>query len=76
MSGLVGRTIRDVRPMSPAELQAEGWDPPAWQHPVLLVLDDGTKLYASRDAEGNGPGTLFGTEQSGRSFRITPVQPP
>lgn len=48
MSGLVGRAIRQVRLMSPAELQAEGWNPPAWEQPVLLVLDDGTKLYVVR----------------------------
>lgn len=25
----------------------------------VIVLDDGTEIYASRDEEGNGPGALF-----------------
>ncbi len=58
-SPLVGRTIVDVRPMTAAELGAENWTSGRHRPPVVLVLDDGTKVYPSRDEEGNGPGCLF-----------------
>ena len=72
MSDLVGRTIRQVRRMTAAELHAEAWDAGPGDVPAVLVLDDGTKLYASRDPEGNGPGALFGVDASGESFTIAP----
>jgi hypothetical protein len=66
----VGLTIAAVRPMMGSELKAEGWSPnPHHGTPACLVLSDGTKLYASRDDEGNGPGVLFGTGKEG-SFRV------
>ena len=72
MSDLSGRTIREVRRMTPAELNAEGWHPSAYDCPTVLVLDDGTRLFPSQDAEGNGPGVLFGTDPTGKSFLIAP----
>lgn len=45
----VGRRIVDVRPIEFADLG----------HAIALVLDDGSKVYASQDIEGNGPGELF-----------------
>lgn len=57
-TGLSGLTITMIRPMTPTELDAEGW----FAHgtaPLALVLSDGTLLYASQDPEGNGPGTVF-----------------
>ena len=53
---VVGKRIIEVRPMTASEMEAEGWDRP----PTVLVLDDGSRLYPSRDDEGNGPGTIFG----------------
>lgn len=72
---LLGRSIRDVRRMTTAELAAESWDCPAWEQPVALVLDDGTRLYASCDPEGNGPGALFGVDERGEAFAIAPAAP-
>lgn len=72
MSDLAGRTIKEARPMTKAELDAEGWEPTPYDCPLVLVLDDGTKLYPSRDAEGNGPGVLFGIDEQGRSFALMP----
>ena len=72
MTDLVGRTIRDVRRMTPDELAAEAWDAGPGDCPVALVLDDGTRLYPSRDPEGNGPGALFGVDAGGESFAIAP----
>ena len=69
-ASLVGRTIVEVRRMRPAEAAT---DLPALlgRHgaTMVLVLDDGTKLYPSRDDEGNGPGALFGVSTGG-SFRV------
>ncbi|MBI4397289.1 MAG: hypothetical protein HY548_09350 [Elusimicrobia bacterium] len=61
---LVGKKIVDVRPMSYEEMQEEGWDTPT----TVIVLDDGCKLFASRDEEGNGAGRLFGIRPDGKSF--------
>lgn len=68
MNELVGRTISEVRRMTKAELDDQAWDDP-WQRSVVLVLDDGTKLFPSIDDEGNAPGTLFGSDAQG-DFRL------
>lgn len=57
----VGLRITKVRPMTPNEMEAEGWTPGYMSGtPMVFVLSDGTLIYASRDSEGNGPGVLFG----------------
>ena len=66
---LVGRRIVEVRAMSTRELEAEGW-PPDETVPVL-VLDDGTILFPSRDEEGNGPGALFGATARKQGFHVS-----
>lgn len=65
---LVGRTIKAVRPMTAAELKKEDWSIGRHAPPTVLVLDNGTKVYPSRDEEGNGPGALFGTDAKGDNF--------
>ena len=65
---LTGRRIVEVRTMSKRELEAEGW-PPDETVPVL-VLDNGTLLFPSRDEEGNGPGALFGATVRKQGFRV------
>ena len=56
---MIGRKIVDVRLMKKKELEFE-----AWEHcnevSAVLILDNGDKIYASQDYEGNGPGALFG----------------
>ena len=66
-SNLVGRKIFMVKPMSRYELESEGWE---GESAVVILLDDGTTLYASRDDEGNGPGALFGKDKKGVAFRV------
>jgi hypothetical protein len=68
---LVGHTIAEVRRMTSAEMKNEDWGN-GGRHgaPVTLVLDDGTKLYPSRDPEGNGPGAMFGTDAQGQTIRF------
>ena len=63
---IVNRTIVAVRPMTKAEQNAEGWRRPA----TVLVLDDGTLLYPSRDGEGNDAGALFGKSPGGEQFAL------
>ena len=61
-ANLVGRTITETREMTVAEGEVEGWEFGHHGPPMVLVLDDGTILYPSRDTEGNGPGELFGVQ--------------
>jgi hypothetical protein len=58
---VTGRRIVQVRRMTDDEASNEGWS----QSTTVLVLEDGTLLYASRDDEGNGPGVLFGIKAKG-----------
>ena len=67
-SNLIGKTIANIRPMTTKEMKSYGWD---GEHaPPVLVLSDGTKLFPSRDPEGNRPGALFG-ERGKDSFILT-----
>jgi len=56
-SDLIGKTITEVRALNDDEAEVQGWE---YAHCVVIILDDGTKLFPSRDPEGNGPGALFG----------------
>jgi hypothetical protein len=51
--------------MTDNEMKDEGWDRDYWTdiNPTCFVLDDGTIIYPSQDAEGNGPGMFFGKSQ-------------
>lgn len=51
---LVGRTIKSVGYLTPAEIEEQGWD----RSCVVITLDDGTMLYPSADDEGNDAGAL------------------
>ena len=55
---LVHRTIVDVRRATDDEVFIEGWEA-ATPRPMVIILDDGTKIYASCDEKGTGPGVLF-----------------
>jgi hypothetical protein len=67
---LIGRRVIDVGAMAPDELVTEAWDLCPWEKPpAVVMLDDGTILYSSRDGEGNGPGLLF-ERTRGRSFAL------
>ncbi len=67
---LVGRTVVAVRHMTEEELETEGWGNYLLA-PTVIVLDDTTIVYPSRDDEGNGPGVLFGVDKDG-AFRLLP----
>jgi predicted transcriptional regulator len=66
---IIGAKIKKIRPMTKAEMSAEMWDDFRGA-PVVLELDNGTKLYASQDDEGNGPGAIFGTTKEGQQIGL------
>lgn len=51
-------TIVAIRPLTPAELEAEDWSLGRGEECLALVLQDGSLIYASADSEGNRPGVL------------------
>ena len=65
MEGIINQKIVEVREMTKAEQEREGWDSPA----IALVLDNGVVLYPSQDDEGNGCGALFGVDK-GKTFYV------
>jgi len=66
---ILGKTVKRLRLMSPEELIDLGWE---GDRGLCLELSDGTKLFPSRDEEGNGPGALFFQHTSGEVFRVQP----
>jgi hypothetical protein len=62
---IVGRTIKSLRFMTKAEMDAEGWERPA----TVIELNDGTIIYSSKDEEGNGAGCLFCKDSYGYRFQ-------
>ena len=62
---VIGLKITEMRAMTEEEWQEEGWD----YGTIVLVLEDGTKIYPSQDEEGNGPGALFGMTKEGRGIQ-------
>jgi hypothetical protein len=71
---MIGSRIVSIRRMTEKEANKEGWDITFKTAPVI-VLDDGTKIFPSRDPEGNDVGVLFGVDKKGKRFIIdTPPQ--
>lgn len=52
---LVGQRIKSARWLTADEAAEYGWD----YRPFEIELENGVKIAASQDPEGNGPGTLF-----------------
>lgn len=73
---VVGCEVVEIRRMTSEEAEREGWDDrPIHHRPEVLVLDDGTLVYPSRDPEGNGPGSLFGWDtEADRPVAFAPEQ--
>lgn len=69
MTELIGKIIKEIRWMTDAEIEKVGWDRPA----TAIVLNDDTVIFPSRDDEGNGNGTLFGT-RGDTDFYIFPEE--
>lgn len=56
---LVGKKIVSVEYMNTADLEELDW----YRASLVITLDDGTSIYPSQDDEGNGPGSLFTTDE-------------
>jgi len=53
---LMARTVVEVRYLKKVEMEALGWE----ESVPVIIFNDGTMLFPSRDDEGNGGGALFG----------------
>jgi len=69
MSWPEGRTVVEVRRAEEEEVIEEGWDDSPYPLTVV-IFDDGSKIYASADEEGNGPGALFGRTAGGEGVLV------
>ena len=69
----VGLKVTEVRMMTNAELMAECWEESWGGFPVMIVFEDGSKIYASSDPEGNDAGCLFGMTSKGESIIVSPL---
>jgi hypothetical protein len=58
---LMARTVVDVRYLTKEEMEGLGWE----ESVPVIIFNDGTMLFPSRDDEGNGGGALFGQARSG-----------
>lgn len=64
----VNRTIVAVRWMTSEEADEEGWYD--YEDVPVIVLDDGSTIYPSRDWEGNDGGALFGRFSDNNPFYL------
>jgi hypothetical protein len=53
---LAGKTVDSVRYLTPSETESMGW----YSRPLVIIFDDGSYVFASKDDEGNDGGALFG----------------
>jgi hypothetical protein len=72
MTDLTQNSVTEIRQMTRAEVDAEGWHDVSDTRPTVIVFDDGTKIYPAADPEGNGPGALFGITSAGEPFAFSP----
>lgn len=69
----VGLEVTEVRMMTKLELNAEGWENSYGGYPVMIIFNDGSKIYASSDPEGNDAGCLFGMTSKGEAIIVSPL---
>lgn len=67
---LIGKRLTKVRTMTKEELDNQCWPNGYRNRPMAMEFEDGTVLFAARDAEINGPGVFFGTTPDHKGFRI------
>lgn len=65
---LIGQRIAAVREMTREESEAQGWG--RVRGAKVIVLENGIKIFASRDEEGNDVGCLFGETEDGGAFYL------
>lgn len=65
---LFNKKIVDVRYLTDEEMEMLGW----YNKCVVIVLDDGTLVYPSKDDEGNNAGALFYQKENSDDY-VLPV---
>jgi len=65
---LIGQKLVEIRPMTDDHAEQVFGD--SWRAPCVLVFEDGSIIYASRDDEGNGGGAMFGELADGTAIRV------
>lgn len=66
---LIGHTIVDIRPMTPEEIENAGCEADR-STPMVIVLDNKSKIYALADSEGNGFGTMVFDAPDGQNYYL------
>lgn len=61
---LVGKKVVEVRYLTQAEADIMGW----YSRPIVIIFDDGSAIYPSKDDEGNNGGALFGIDKKGKQL--------
>lgn len=69
----VGLIVTEVRMLTKEELKAEGWENSRGGYPVAIIFNDGSKIYASSDPEGNNVGCMFGVTSNGETIIVSPL---
>jgi len=57
----VGKTIKEVRPLTKGECEDVGWEFAHEDYAAVVIFTDGTGFVPLRDPEGNGAGFLEAT---------------
>ena len=55
---LIDKTIKKIRPLTPAEIESYGWDYGS-EVPFVIFFNDGSWIMPVSDDEGNSAGALF-----------------
>lgn len=72
--GLVGRKIVQLRPMTRAEVEQEGWAYAESHAPTAVVLEDGSVLFPAHDSGGRiAPAYLLGNTPDNKPFSLLTV---
>ena len=70
---LTGQKIVNVRQITEEEAGVQGWHL-GGSACAVIELENGLKLFPSRDPEGNGPGCLFGEHKDGEGIIVFPME--
>lgn len=68
----VGLKVTDVRWITTEEMEQEGWESRS-DKTAVLIFNDGSRVYASCDYEGNDCGALFGYTADNTPVVVEPL---
>ncbi len=67
---LQGKRVIEVRYLTSEEARAMDW----YSRCLVILFDDGSYIFPSRDDEGNDAGALFGTSAEGEEWTFPVIQ--